>query len=142
MTNPNHAHLLHRLNLIADIDDDNSMHLRDLLMIDFPFTEYDQIDMTAFLANDQFNAELDRIDADDDRNATLMPRTFRPATSTSRRANEQMLQILINLSRDEISELRLAQSLCPLHAIDYAICFDDDDAECASIRIAFPSHDT
>ena len=46
------------------------------------------------------------------------------------------------LARDERSALALALSLCPLHMIDYAICFDDDDAECAAIRSCFPSHDT
>lgn len=45
-------------------------------------------------------------------------------------------------NRDALSAMRLDFSLCPLHATDYAICFDDDDAECASIRTCFPSHDT
>jgi hypothetical protein len=42
----------------------------------------------------------------------------------------------------QLSMLRLDYSLCPMHAIDYAICFDDDDAECAQIRACFPDHDT
>lgn len=33
-------------------------------------------------------------------------------------------------------------SLCPLHMIDYAICFDDDTDDCRMIRACFPSHDT
>lgn len=41
-----------------------------------------------------------------------------------------------------LSQLRLDQSLCPLHHCDYAACFDDDDPECATIRAIFPSHDT
>lgn len=44
--------------------------------------------------------------------------------------------------RDALSTLLLDNSLCPLHAIDYAICFDDDDPDCAQIRAIFPSHDT
>lgn len=44
--------------------------------------------------------------------------------------------------RGEISMLRYNHSLCPLHGIDYAICFDDMDPECAVIRHCFPSHDT
>jgi hypothetical protein len=45
-------------------------------------------------------------------------------------------------SRDELTRLLLDNSLCPLHAIDYAICFDDDDPACAAIRTIHPSHDT
>lgn len=46
-------------------------------------------------------------------------------------------------SRDDLSNLLLSYSLCPMHAIDFAICFDDDDPECAQIRQIFPySHDT
>lgn len=45
-------------------------------------------------------------------------------------------------ARDIISTMLLDNSLCPLHAIDYAICFDDDDPECAQIRHIHPSHDT
>lgn len=41
-----------------------------------------------------------------------------------------------------LSELLLSFSLCPMHAIDYAICFDDDDDECAILRRYFPQHDT
>lgn len=41
-----------------------------------------------------------------------------------------------------LSMLALDHSLCPMHFIDYAICFDDDDPDCASIRDLFPDHDT
>lgn len=44
--------------------------------------------------------------------------------------------------RDDVSRLALDYSLCPIHFCDYAICFDDDDAECAQIRAVFPSHDS
>lgn len=47
-----------------------------------------------------------------------------------------------SLSTHALSMLRLDESLCPLHAIDYAICFDDDTADCATIRACFPNHDT
>ena len=40
------------------------------------------------------------------------------------------------------STLALEFSLCPIHLIDYAICFDDETPECAQIRDAFPTHDT
>lgn len=46
-------------------------------------------------------------------------------------------------SRDYFTELAIADSLCPLHFIDWAICFDDDDPDCAQIRTIYPnSHDT
>lgn len=45
-------------------------------------------------------------------------------------------------SRQEITMLYLDDSLCPMHHCDYAICFDDDDEECALIREYFPDHDT
>jgi hypothetical protein len=49
---------------------------------------------------------------------------------------------LRSLNREQLTEFALNHSLCPLHLIDYAICFDDDDAECAAIREIHPSHDT
>lgn len=46
------------------------------------------------------------------------------------------------LRRDELTELALSLSLCPMHLCDYAICFDDANDECAAIRLIHPSHDT
>jgi hypothetical protein len=43
---------------------------------------------------------------------------------------------------DRMTAMLLDNSLCPMHAIDYAICFDDDDPDCAAIRAIHPSHDT
>lgn len=43
---------------------------------------------------------------------------------------------------DCLTELFLDNSICPMHRCDYAICFDDDDPECAAIRLIHPSHDT
>lgn len=45
-------------------------------------------------------------------------------------------------ARQSLSLLALDYSLCPLHMIDYAICFDDNDPDCAQIRAYFPNHDT
>lgn len=53
-----------------------------------------------------------------------------------------ILDAILSLSTDDLSLLRLSFSLCPIHNIDYAICFDDDNPNCAQIRAAFPSHDT
>ena len=49
---------------------------------------------------------------------------------------------IASTDRELLTRLLLDDSLCPLHAIDYAICFDDDDPECAAIRDIHPSHDT
>lgn len=46
------------------------------------------------------------------------------------------------LDTQSLSMLLLDYSLCPLHRIDYAICFDDRDPDCAAIRDTFPNHDT
>lgn len=45
-------------------------------------------------------------------------------------------------STEHLTKLLLDNSLCPMHAIDYAICFDDDEPDCAAIRAIHPSHDT
>ena len=48
-----------------------------------------------------------------------------------------------NFAHDTIAEAAMRHSLCPLHLIDWAICFDDADPECEQIRAIFPhSHDT
>jgi hypothetical protein len=44
--------------------------------------------------------------------------------------------------REVITEWALSDSLCPIHFCDYAMCFEDDDPECATIRLIHPSHDT
>ena len=49
---------------------------------------------------------------------------------------------LDKLNREDLTELLLDLSLCPLHQIDYAICFDELTPECAAIRMIHPSHDT
>ena len=48
----------------------------------------------------------------------------------------------IDINREKLSEIALSLSLCPMHLIDYAICFDDENAECAQLRTYFPLHDT
>jgi hypothetical protein len=54
---------------------------------------------------------------------------------TPRRFDDDIITARSELAIDDFS-------LCPLHFIDYAICFDDDDDACAAIRACFPSHDT
>ena len=43
---------------------------------------------------------------------------------------------------EALTETALSLSLCPLHLIDYAICFDDQREACQAIREVHPSHDT
>ncbi len=48
-----------------------------------------------------------------------------------------------NLGRDHLTNLAMSHSLCPIHFVDWAICFDDQDVECSQIQFIFPhSHDT
>jgi hypothetical protein len=50
---------------------------------------------------------------------------------------------ICNMSTDERSMLYMEYSLCPIHHIDWAICFDDEPDDCAQVRAIFPhSHDT
>ena len=45
--------------------------------------------------------------------------------------------------RDEVSRLAIEQSLCPVHFVDWAICFDDNNVGCTQVRAIFPhGHDT
>ena len=41
--------------------------------------------------------------------------------------------------RDKLSDVAMNLSLCPLHMIDWAICFDDARATCYQIREIFPN---
>lgn len=46
------------------------------------------------------------------------------------------------LEGDQLTELLLNYSLCPIHRWDYAICFDDQNPECSQVRQIHPGHDT
>lgn len=41
---------------------------------------------------------------------------------------------------DDLSKLAMEHSLCPIHFIDWAICFDDELEDCAQVRAIFPNH--
>lgn len=57
--------------------------------------------------------------------------------------HEQRALWQYEFSRDEYSEFAMGMSLCPLHFLDWAICFDDENPECSQIREVFPvGHDT
>jgi hypothetical protein len=53
-------------------------------------------------------------------------------------------EFLEDLARDDLTDLCIQRlSLCPIHRVDWAICFDDQPADCAQIRYIYPcSHDT
>lgn len=45
--------------------------------------------------------------------------------------------------RDQMTQLYIENSLCPIHHCDWAACFDDQDPECEQVRAIYPnSHDT
>jgi hypothetical protein len=88
------------------------------------------------LLNTIANFDDDDIDADI-RNA-LMTATDECTTPLA----DTIALMIDALDRDDLTTMRLAYSICPMHACDYAICFDDDEPECAAIRAMHPSHDT
>ena len=105
---------------LCDANDDNFIIARSLMIDAHMHIDADQ---TRRELRDNFM--LDNFDTLARLIATLFDDTpFNDATIESRTA------------------LALEFSLCPLHFIDYAICFDDDDADCAPIRAIHPSHDT
>lgn len=55
---------------------------------------------------------------------------------------DTLVYLIDALDTESTTDMLLAFSLCPMHRIDYAICFDDETDECATIRIIHPSHDT
>lgn len=54
----------------------------------------------------------------------------------------EFMGLVHKLHREELTELALSMSLCPIHLVDYAICFDDEDTECRQVRRIHPGHDT
>jgi hypothetical protein len=96
--------------------------LRDMLILD----DDDRIDETTFEL-DYYRDNYDRDDIDS--------------------IYESLRSVLTELRTDRysihfLSQLRLDNSLCPIHHCDYMACFEDDDPECATIRAYFPDHDT
>lgn len=58
---------------------------------------------------------------------------------------DQPLAPLADLStadRELLTTACLALSICPVHLIDYAICFDDEPDACAAVRLIHPAHDS
>lgn len=69
---------------------------------------------------------------------------FWPVDFDTFREIETAIEILrsapYNLGRDHLTELAIALSLCPVHFVDWAICFDDQPQDCEQIRAIFPHH--
>lgn len=58
---------------------------------------------------------------------------------------DQPLAPIADLSaydREMLTDACLSLSLCPVHLIDYAICFDDEPDACAAVRLIHPTHDS
>jgi hypothetical protein len=96
-------------------------------------------------AYNELQARIASIDDDDDtdvyndiREAAIFQESFVGQNEVQSWAVERIQK----LDREELTELALSMSLCPLHLCDYAICFDDEDPECAQIREIHPGHDT
>lgn len=143
------SEIIARIERCANAYDHSAPMLRDLLMHDLTFP------------NDYHPTDTDRdaliADIDDAIAANDLTERFERFPHMRTNALE-MLDYLLLLNRESITELRLNDSLCPLHAHDYAICFDDascldrDDPtsiaafaytdDCAMIRLIHPSHDT
>jgi hypothetical protein len=65
------------------------------------------------------------------------------ATAWAADAARRVMEATLTLDGREFgTELALDFSLCPVHFRDYAICFDDEDEECAQVRAVHPCHDT
>ena len=82
-----------------------------------------------------------------DRNATPTPQPIAALDDAPAYIYDALRALLATIdaypySREYLTKLLLDNSLCPLHCIDYAICFDDDDDECLAIRMIHPDHDT
>lgn len=102
------------------------IYARDLLTFYYEWDEHYNPPTNQDALDDQYEFELSQY--------TLQPHMIKTA--------HDMMQLLKTLPRDAISQMRLNESLCPMHGCDYQSCFDDDDETCSQIRSIFPSHDT
>jgi hypothetical protein len=74
----------------------------------------------------------------DIREAMIFQEEFPEMNEVQRWAMER----IDKLETEEMTELALNMSLCPIHFCDYAICFDDENPECVQVRAIHPAHDT
>jgi hypothetical protein len=108
-------------------DDDAMTNTKLAIAMINTMLEHDDADDSNSMTMRNLLIDLNDNDAYDNPYATIM---------------RDCINALIDDDPHTLSMLRLDFSLCPMHAIDYAICFDDDDPDCAAIRNCFPNHDT
>jgi hypothetical protein len=122
--------------------------------MEFSFTEFgwgkpgkDELDRMAIdtdFTNDLRNLLIDFQDDDFDL-ARWLTTTDSTRYLELRRAYEILKWMATpdSYMTDELSKLYMENSLCPIHRVDWAICFDDEDPSCAQVRAIFPDgHDT
>lgn len=121
--------------LNADKTDELSLHFRNAMIAIFnddrpDYSDY--TDLATIAAMTHLISILETINA----NLTFRLCDIFPdmPDATESHISEEMTELR--------TELALADSLCPIHFIDYAICFDDANPECEIIRAIHPSHDT
>jgi hypothetical protein len=108
------------------IDSDFVADERNLL-IDYMNNDIDDYDLEAFLRDCESDRYLD----------------LRRAFDTIKMMRSPHPTLDYYPHRDELSKLAMDHSLCPIHWVDWAICFDDEPEDCAQIRAIFPNgHDT
>ena len=109
-----------------------------------PYRETDIYDLSQEIYRDLLiDHESDPISPDDYNGPDTTPRMIAGLSYVDRTLREALTVLHADpYSRHWLSMQYLENSLCPVHHIDYAICFDDQDPECALIREYFPSHDT
>lgn len=112
--------------------------------ITHPYREFDIYDLSQEIYRDLLIAhESDSISPDDYNSSDTTPRMIAAFSYIERTLREALTVLHADpYSRHWLSLQYLENSLCPVHHIDYAACFDDEDPECALIREYFPSHDT
>lgn len=88
-------------------------------------------------------ARIDALLADDSLDAflTIIDCITESADNSPLAHEIDSLLTIMRTDHSAFSAFLLSLSICPIHETDYAICFDDDDDECAQLRNAFPSHD-
>lgn len=106
----------------------NEQHALDALIALCAIDDDYTIAARTLLINNDIDYALDLHAADD-------------ITRDDLRALSRLIELL-SADRELLTTLLLDHSLCPLHRIDYAICFDDDNADCAAIRTIHPAHDS
>lgn len=115
-------------------DEARSWHLRGLL-IDQPRTD-EQIE--EYISDHHQNVEETQR-----RGYKYMDDTVLPDSDLRELIEHLNVYVQYEYGRDDLSHLAMSMSLCPIHFVDWAICFDDEPEDCSQVRAIFPyGHDT